>query len=265
MPISRLIALAFPVGLIGHASSPTSSSALGGYPPSANLPSAGTGQPPASALSPGLGDTYKFYSGDGSIAEGWPGVDDWVDFYTMWQSNEALMNSSCSAFAVQSNSLAENEDILDAIGKESAASGVDKRFVLAIIMQESKGCVRVATTYSPGDDVRNPGLMQTHNGSGTCSGTQDGPCDATVITQMVKDGVTGTSDGDGLAQCLDKAHGSTAAQYYRAARAYNSGSVDASGDLGSGCCTHCYASDVANRLTGWVKGPSKCTLDGWAG
>lgn len=61
---------------------------------------------------------------------------------------------------------------------------------------------------------------------------------------------------------LSKASGSGAAKYYRAARAYNSGSVDPSGDLGKGCCTHCYASDIANRLTGWVTGDSKCTLDG---
>lgn len=147
--------------------------------------------------------------------------------WTRWEQNEALMNSSCTAFGVTNNSPSENEDILDAIGKESAASGVDKRFILAVIvspvppnnpccivwslvmviadkpslhvqMQESKGCVRVATTYSPGAAVRNPGLMQDHNGAGTCAGSTT--CDATEITQMVKDGVTGTASGDGLEQ-----------------------------------------------------------------
>lgn len=53
----------------------------------------------------------------------------------------------------------------------------------------------------------------------------------------------------------------TASQAYRAARIYNSGRVDPSGDLGKGIATHCYASDVANRLTGWVHAKSTCTLD----
>jgi len=61
---------------------------------------------------------------------------------------------------------------------------------------------------------------------------------------------------------LGDASGSGSAKYYRAARAYNSGAVNPSGDLGKGCCTHCYASDVANRLTGWVTGDNQCTLDG---
>ncbi len=50
--------------------------------------------------------------------------------------------------------------------------------------------------------------------------------------------------------------------FYRAARIYNSGSIDASGDLGAGVATHCYASDVANRLMGWTGNGSTCTLDG---
>ena len=40
------------------------------------------------------------------------------------------------------------------------------------------------------------------------------------------------------------------------------GSVDPSGDLGKGISTHCYASDIANRLTGWVMAPHDCYLDG---
>lgn len=47
-------------------------------------------------------------------------------------------------------------------------------------------------------------------------------------------------------------------RYYRAARVYNSGSVDPSGDLGRGVATHCYASDVANRLRGWSLGGDGC-------
>lgn len=46
---------------------------------------------------------------------------------------------------------------------------------------------------------------------------------------------------------------------------YNGGSVDPSGDLGKGCCTKCYASDIANRLTGWVLAKHDCDLDGETG
>jgi hypothetical protein len=49
--------------------------------------------------------------------------------------------------------------------------------------------------------------------------------------------------------------------YYRGARLYNSGAIDASGDLGKGSATHCYASDIANILVGWTDSQSTCTLD----
>jgi hypothetical protein len=69
-------------------------------------------------------------------------------------------------------------------------------------MQESKGCVRVKTTSSPGQLITNPGLMQTHNGLGSCasSGNTTTPCGPVMIDQMVKDGVSGTSAGNGLQQ-----------------------------------------------------------------
>ena len=54
-------------------------------------------------------------------------------------------------------------------------------------------------------------------------------------------------------------------RYYRAARVYNSGSVDGSGDLGRGVATHCYASDVANRLRGWSLGGHGCGEGGVGG
>lgn len=132
-------------------------------------------------------------------------------------------------------------------------------------MQESKGCVRVPTTFSPAPDfVRNPGLMQDHNGAATCHENDHqvmNPCPTAIILQMVRDGVAGTTDGDGLAQCLNLAGASDTSAYYKAARLYNSGSIDPSGALEGGVATHCYASDIANRLTGWVNAVSQCTLD----
>lgn len=101
---------------------------------------------------------------------------------------------------------------------------------------------------------------------------------------MILDGTNGTDTRDGLAQMLQKpdaegrvvpdrmlqeidvsqdvdadadadaedAQDADVSRFYRAARWYNAGGVDPSGDLGKGCCMASFASDVANRLTGWV-------------
>lgn len=64
---------AFPIGFISM--DPKSSDAA--------LPSNATSAKsmmPAGALNAG-NDTYKMYSGDGE--SGWPGMDKWVDFYSM--------------------------------------------------------------------------------------------------------------------------------------------------------------------------------------
>ena len=51
------------------------------------------------------------------------------------------------------------------------------------------------------------------------------------------------------------------ADFYRAARLYNSRSIAASTRLKDGIATHCYLSDIANRLTGWVYVPHRCSYD----
>ncbi|KAH8645704.1 hypothetical protein BX600DRAFT_477865 [Xylariales sp. PMI_506] len=114
-------------------------------------------------------------------------------------------------------------------------------------MQESKGCVRVVTTYG---SVANPGLMQDHAGSNTCYGVN--PCPDSEIVGMIEDGTTGTSSGEGLLQILEGLSTSGAQQVYQAARIYNSGSIPADGNLSEGGSTTSYASDIANRLTGCV-------------
>lgn len=114
------------------------------------------------------------------------------------------------------------------------------------MLQESSGCVRAPTSNY---GVRNPGLMQSHNGGGTCNsditGQVQSPCPAGVITQMIREGAGGTDSGDGLANCINQSGRSNDADFYRAARIYNSGSVASSGRLECGIATHCYASDIA--------------------
>jgi len=208
-------------------------------------------------------DQYTLYLGDGSANNGWPSIDRWMPFDDLFARNQPLMTQSCSQFNVANDIQSETSEIYSAVQAISSQTGVDRRFILAIIMQESGGCVRVPTTNW---GVRNPGIMQSHNGQGTCNsdvtGIVSNPCPQDQVTQMVSDGAAGTPSGDGLIQILNRLGGTSAPaqSYYKTARTYNSGSIAASGNLQDGIATHCYASDIANRLLGWADAPHGCTL-----
>lgn len=206
---------------------------------------------------------YTLFGGDGTTSAGWPSINDWVATYDeMFEANKATMSDSCAVKGFENNSDEEINDINNSIKSVSASSGVDARFILAVVMQESTGCVRVGGTNN---GVSNPGLMQSHNGKGTCNtGTPLSPCPSSEITQMIEDGTTGTADGPGLAQLLEQAvstyKATDATKYYIAARMYNSGSLASDGNLGQPVgATACYASDIANRLLGWSTGTSSCS------
>ncbi|TWU77418.1 hypothetical protein ED733_006495 [Metarhizium rileyi] len=202
------------------------------------------------------GRTYiKTFRGTGIPAEGWPEMSQWIDFDAMWSSNLAgTIRESCTAFQQPKNSEQESSDIRAAIQSVGKASGVDERFILAVVLQESGGCVRAPTTSN---GVINPGLMQSHNGAHTCYNVS--PCPSATIAGMIQDGVTGTSSGHGYQNLLPMA-GSGVSQYYKAARLYNSGSIAQSGLLEDGIATHCYVTDIANRLIGWSEGGSGCDI-----
>lgn len=90
--------------------------------------------------------------------------------------------------------------------------------------------------------VRNPGLMQSHNG------VEFNPQDPKgSILQMIRDGTTGTKDGDGLKQCHEKT-----GNWYAAFRMYNSGSVNPNDLNDPKGATASYVRDAANRLMGHV-------------
>lgn len=210
---------------------------------------------PASASS---AKTYlRTFSGNGDASQGWPQESQWADFETMWSSNLAnTIYKSCAVFGQINNSDQESAALKKAIQTESRSSGVDERFILAIVMQESGGCVRAPTTNY---GVTNPGLMQSHNGAHSCYNVN--PCPEAQLVGMIRDGTAGTPSGQGLQQMLaavGRGAGAGASQYYKAARMYNSGSVAATGLLQDGAATHCYASDIANRLVGWSQGVGTC-------
>ncbi|KAL6854772.1 hypothetical protein ACO1O0_005897 [Amphichorda felina] len=207
----------------------------------------------------GAVDSYTFFTGNGSPEAGWPAKENWPSYEELWEAASPLMMQSCSWNSWgENNSQQETDDIKRAIEQVSGETGVDNRFILSIIMQESKGCVRAPTTDN---GVINPGLMQSHNGSGMCAGVN--PCPYETIVLMIQDGTAGTADGDGIKQTLESAVGEvgdSARAYYGAARKYNSGSVDFN-DLNNGfTSTACYATDVANRFMGWTMAASACPL-----
>ncbi|KAL8924222.1 MAG: hypothetical protein Q9208_004186 [Pyrenodesmia sp. 3 TL-2023] len=206
-------------------------------------------------------DEYHLYTGNGSIAAGWPHKADWMSYEDMFTANLPIFNRSCAIWDVSPNTPAEISSIHNATLRISNETNTDSRFILAVILQESGGCVRVPTSFY---SSRNPGLMQSHNGPATCNedATPVVPCPYVTIEEMIREGTAGTSydTGMGLVIALRQAVGAIddVARYYRAARIYNSGSVDPSGDLMLGVATHCYASDIANRLRGWVLADDGC-------
>jgi hypothetical protein len=207
-----------------------------------------------------VSDTYRFYTGNGSPSQGWPDFGAWGSYDELWNTNAPVMAQSCEWNGWgANNSPNEIAAINSAIQQVSGETGIDKRFILAIVMQESIGCVRAPTTNN---GVRNPGLMQSHNGVGTCAGVN--PCPASEILQMIRDGSAGTPSGDGLRQTIVRAANaigdSGVRSFYAGARLYNSGSANY-GNLNDGITsTACYVTHVANRLTGWVLAPEGCPL-----
>ena len=173
--------------------------------------------------------------------------------------------SSCDIYNVTAPSTAEIRDLYTAIQQVAVNTKVDHRFIFAIVLQESGGCPR-ATTSTSSSGVKNPGMMQDHAGTASCN---DGskiqtPCPASTIQQMITEGTGGTTEGEGLAEIINQVCGlyANVQCFYKAARYYNAGEIPADGDLGAPGATRCYASDIANRLTGWTSSTTRtCDLD----
>ena len=88
-------------------------------------------------------DSYTQFAGDGSR---WPSKDSWMSFDAMFDANRAFMAQSCSKFGQANDSDEEISDIRQAIESTAATTKLDHRFILAIMMQESGGCVRAPTS-----------------------------------------------------------------------------------------------------------------------
>jgi hypothetical protein len=199
-------------------------------------------------------DSYTTYQGNATKFLIDVPSSKWVSFEDMWNNNLETLQNACGWLSYgEDDSPEEIEHIYNAIQDRANASLVDHRLILAFILQESKGCVHTPPTKSSGG-VHNTGLMQAHHGH-----EYNPKHGYKSILAMVQDGVQGTKKGNGLVQELNAYYGNP----YAAARAYNSGYIPESGELTEAVgATKCYVSDVANRLTGWVKAKNSCSESG---
>ncbi|CAO2652830.1 Nn.00g022410.m01.CDS01 [Neocucurbitaria sp. VM-36] len=207
-------------------------------------------------------DTYVMFGGDGSADAGWPTRSDWMPFEEAWDANLQYVQNSCKDHGWgQDNEETETQAIKDSIEGESETSGIPKELILAVMMQESMGCVRVHTSHHGSD---NPGLLQSA-GKASCNpdGKPISPCPANEIRTMIHEGTAGEGLKTTLKNSLDFFDPTGTAndsKWYKVARRYNAGEVlmDEK-NLGIGP-TNCYASDIANRLV-HPFGDSTCNSD----
>ena len=112
-----------------------------------------------------------------------------MNFQDMFNRNQATSLSLEESGPIQGQ-------LYNAIVEVSRDSMVDARLILAIIMQESTGNVYVRCTNN---GVENCGIMQAYAGSISYN-----PDDSqNSISQMVRDGTQGTSQGPGLVQLFN--------------------------------------------------------------
>ncbi|OAL47883.1 hypothetical protein IQ07DRAFT_601920 [Pyrenochaeta sp. DS3sAY3a] len=202
------------------------------------------------------------FGGDGTMDAGWPTRKQWMPFEQAWNANFKIIQQSCENHGWgKNNDDTEMQAIKDSIKQESSASGIPKEFILAIMVQESKGCVRVHTTHY---DFDNPGLMQSA-GKASCNadGNPISPCPPSTIRAMIHDGTAGEGLRTTLKNSLDffdPSGNGNDSKWYKTARRYNAGEILMNtNNLGIGP-TKCYASDIANRLV-QPFGDSACNTD----
>ncbi|CAG5149603.1 uncharacterized protein ALTATR162_LOCUS2405 [Alternaria atra] len=161
---------------------------------------------------------YVTFGGDGSMSAGWPKQTEWMSFDDAWEANQDFIKVSCKHDGWgDNNSDAGTQAIRDSIKTESETSGVPTELILAVMMQESKGCVRAPTSQS---DAHNPGLMQGA-GTASCHSLAQGPvspCPTSKIRDMIHEGTAGQGLRTSLKESLDAFSTTTDdSKYYKAA------------------------------------------------
>lgn len=188
-------------------------------------------------------NSYTCYAGPASQ---FPPMSAWVNFNTMWRNAVTYaMNASSINDTKQ-----EIADIRTAILAVSQQAKVDARVILATVLLESTGNVRVPCTVSYGG-VYNCGLMQSYDAK---KQVYNASAPQQSITLMIRNGVQGTAAGPGQVQYFNDASDTaeeTHGNAYAVFRSYNSGSVNAT-NLSDGLgASNAYVSNMANYLRGW--------------
>ncbi|KAL8692073.1 MAG: hypothetical protein Q9218_002832 [Villophora microphyllina] len=193
---------------------------------------------------------------------------------SQWMSLTCLINHSRPDMVGSSNDGPDEADaLIAAVQSVAQSAGIDpyvlhvlslirvltimfrSRIPFALMMQESSGKVRPII----GDYGRSFGSFQVQiPNAALCTGYAKNECPASVITNMVEDGIyghNGTSNppaAPGIAYWLGAEGGNVG----RALRGYNTGTVDDPNDLTNipSGGTLSYVSDVANRLVGGLLG-----------
>lgn len=107
----------------------------------------------------------------------------------MWITNAHIIARSCDLWYKQPNNNAqETSDLYDAIKQVAHETRVDHRFILAVVMEETRGCVRANGSID--DAAPSTGLLQGYKGTHTCNsnGKVTNPCPADNILGQIRDG-----------------------------------------------------------------------------
>ncbi|KAF1817451.1 hypothetical protein P152DRAFT_408080 [Eremomyces bilateralis CBS 781.70] len=188
------------------------------------------------------GGTYQYQCFGGDISK-YPTLHQWLSFDNLLQINRPAL-----ALTNTEDQIGYIRDGIIAVAEESI---VDPRVILVVMMQESTG-----RANSPCTGGHNCGLMQANRGSTSFDSSQP----RQSIKQMIAEGIQGTTEGPGYVQYLnnDASYSYTNNRWpnnpFAAARCYNSGRIDPSGnlDIASYGSMRSYVNDVANRLLGWT-------------
>ncbi|KAK4508807.1 hypothetical protein PRZ48_002546 [Zasmidium cellare] len=187
--------------------------------------------------------SYRCYNGD---PKSYPTSSQWLPYSTLWDLNrETILSANAGDVYLQ-------HYIQVALDQVSAWHDIDPRFLLAILLQESKGDVNVECV---GPEPR-CGILHAYKGS-----RFDPASPQASITKMLVEGIKGGAQrGPGLLNLLNgkpKFAYVEVGDYFAVARAWNSGAVK-EGDLdvlppgkGRGRGEASFVNDVANRLMGW--------------
>lgn len=166
-------------------------------PTGAHVSGTASGPPISQPIKQVTGD-YVTYSGAVSTAQPpYPLISTWIPFERLWTMNSANIGVTCvfASGSVPANTASENLALRSAILDVSSENSVNPSFILALILQESNGCVRVSTTSS-WENTQNPGLMQSYNGRASCNskGRMQQPCPDYMIRRMIVEGIRGNQD-----------------------------------------------------------------------